>query len=355
VAGNLLQARKMEQCGEDIGLGLVAPAMGPFPLENTFGMRVACALLKRSLDPGKWETNIQFATARKRRSTYSNVFHASCQVGKVSVMAYETSKTYETHCPTYGYWFERFMLGCHKRMGDMVVSDYALSVEIFRDMLDGLEREFLETTSDAAADSVTEFANLIIFGFCCGLRGEEIVKVDVAGFLKYLGVGAEHDECPHLVVPLLGRLKGEMGERYHMMILARETESGIRPGLWADRLGRSLRRRGRTNGFVFQTSRGKQAKIGAYDDEFLDRLVGVRGRRARLFDPGVNVMEVYSLHRSLRRGSTTRATNRGVPKEIIEMNNRWRKLEAARGRRQGMSMMSHYTEIRLAIPTLWRY
>jgi hypothetical protein len=55
-AGKLSQARKMEQCGEDIGLGLVAPAMGPFPLEDTFGMRVACALLKRFLDPGKWET-----------------------------------------------------------------------------------------------------------------------------------------------------------------------------------------------------------------------------------------------------------------------------------------------------------
>jgi hypothetical protein len=34
-----------------------------------------------------------------------------------------------------------------------------------------------------------------------------------------------------MVVPLLGRLKGEMGERYHMMILARETESGIQHGI----------------------------------------------------------------------------------------------------------------------------
>jgi hypothetical protein len=106
-------------------------------------------------------------------------------------------------------------------------------------------------------------------------------------------------------VPLLGRLKGEMGECYHMMILARETESRIWPGSWANRLGKSLRQRGRTNGFVFQTSRGEQAKIGAYDDEFLDRLVGVRGRRARLFDPGINMMEVYSLWRLLHRGSTT--------------------------------------------------
>lgn len=37
---------------------------------------------------------------------------------------------------TYGYWFERFMLGCHKQtMGDMVaVPDYSLSVEIFQDI-----------------------------------------------------------------------------------------------------------------------------------------------------------------------------------------------------------------------------
>jgi hypothetical protein len=270
----------------------------------------------------------------------------------VLVMAYETSKTYETHCSTYGYLFKRFMLGYHKRMGDMVVSDYALSVEIFRDMLDGLEGEFLEATSDAAADSMTEFANLIIFGFCGGLRGKEVVEVDVAGVFKYLGVGAEHNECPHLVVPLLGRLKGETGECYHMMILARETGSGIWLWLWADRLGKSLGQRGRTNGFVFQTSRGKQAKIGVYDAEYLDRLVGVSGRRARLFDPRINVMEVYSLGRSLERGSTTRASNGGIPKEIIKMNNRWRKLEAAHGKRQGMSMMLHYTKIRLAIPTL---
>jgi hypothetical protein len=71
---------------------------------------------------------------------------------------------------------------------------------------------------------------------------------------------------------------------------------------------------------------------------------------------GLYIVEVYSLRRSLRRGSTTCATNARATQAIIEMNNRWRKLEEARGRRQGMSMISHYTKIRLAIPTLfWRY
>jgi hypothetical protein len=158
-----------------------------------------------------------------------------------------------------------------------------------------------------------------------------------------------------VVVPLLGRLKGETGERYHMMILARVTNSGLEPGKWADRLGESLRRRSIRNGFVFQTAKGKQSRIGDYEDDFIDRLVQARIVRPSLFAPDLNVVEVYSLRRSLRRGSTSAATNKGVPKEIIEMNNRWRKLEAARGRRPGMSMMAHYTDIRLAIPTLWRY
>ena len=100
---------------------------------------------------------------------------------------------------------------------------------------------------------------------------------------------------------------------------------------------------------------GKQAKIGSYEDEFLDRLVSVQERKGNLFEPGVNVMEVYSLRRSLRRGSTSEAVNKQVPQFIINLNNRWRQFEAARGRRPGMSMMAHYTEIRLSIPTLWRY
>lgn len=69
----------------------------------------------------------------------------------------------------------------------------------------------MESTSNAAGHSITEFANLIILGFCCGLRGDEIVKVDVAAFLKYMRVEAKHDKYPHVVSPLLGRLKGEMG------------------------------------------------------------------------------------------------------------------------------------------------
>jgi hypothetical protein len=100
VTANLGQARKMEKIGEEIGFASVAPKMGPFLVEDTFGMKIVCMILHQTLDPGKHEEHIQFSTARKIRSAYSNVYHASRMMKKVTVMAFEMNKLYETTCPT---------------------------------------------------------------------------------------------------------------------------------------------------------------------------------------------------------------------------------------------------------------
>ena len=121
----------MEICRNDtFDKGLVGPAMGPSPLEDTLGMKVACTMLRRSLDPGKWEECLQYVSTRKVRSTYSNMFHTSCHIRRILVMAYKTSKVYQRDCPTYGYWFECFSLGYHKGMGDKAVSDCGLLIGI---------------------------------------------------------------------------------------------------------------------------------------------------------------------------------------------------------------------------------
>ena len=99
--------------------------MGPFSLEDMFGMGVAMTMLLRSLDTGKNERTIQYLTMRRLQSAYSNIYNASSSLSNVAVMAKKTRKVFSTDCPTYGYWFERFMKGCHKRMGDEVNSDYA--------------------------------------------------------------------------------------------------------------------------------------------------------------------------------------------------------------------------------------
>ncbi|CAJ1960068.1 unnamed protein product [Cylindrotheca closterium] len=73
VKANFAQVKRLEKVGTDMfGIPSVTPVMGPFPLEDTFGMAIAACLLRRSLDPGRNENTIQFATARRFRSAFSN-------------------------------------------------------------------------------------------------------------------------------------------------------------------------------------------------------------------------------------------------------------------------------------------
>ena len=53
----------------------------------------------------------------------------------------------------------------------------------------------------------------------------------------------------------------------------------------------------------------------------------------------------FSLRRSPRRGATTEAENNNVDTASIEIINRWRKREAARGTEAVISMRQVYTQV----------
>lgn len=99
-------------------------------------MSAAIVTLQLSLNVGKNNTTVQFSTIQKFRSAYSNVYHASAsgQSG-ASLMAKDSKELFVTKCPTYGRWYEKFMRGCHKCMGDIVKLDRALSSSILIEVL----------------------------------------------------------------------------------------------------------------------------------------------------------------------------------------------------------------------------
>lgn len=72
-----------------------------------------------------------------------------------------------------------------------------------------------------------------VLSFCLGLCKEEVIKVEIAGFLSYFAAGKDHSEHPHVMVPLLGRLKGETREIWHLLPIVWKTRSGIKVGVWA--------------------------------------------------------------------------------------------------------------------------
>jgi hypothetical protein len=52
-----------------------------------------------------------------------------------------------------------------------------------------------------------------------------------------------------------------------------------------------------------------------------------------------NVQDEFSVYRPLRRGATSEAQNAQIPQDVIEANNRWRKLCRSKGLTPGGSMM----------------
>jgi hypothetical protein len=65
---------------------------------------------------------------------------------------------------------------------------------------------------------------------------------------------------------------------------------------------------------------------------------------------------LYSLKRSVRRGSTAQARNVGVPKDIIVLNNRWRSVERSRNKQAVPGeMIEYYTDVVIAVEALLKY
>jgi hypothetical protein len=53
------------------------PARGPWPIEDTFGVQMAVALLLRSLDEGKNAPRVQFETVGRLQAHLSNFVHST--------------------------------------------------------------------------------------------------------------------------------------------------------------------------------------------------------------------------------------------------------------------------------------
>jgi hypothetical protein len=67
------------------------PNMGPFPIEDVFGMKVVAVMLTQSLDTGKHAATIQFSTMRKMRGVFLNTYQFSAQgYSSSAVMAKDT-------------------------------------------------------------------------------------------------------------------------------------------------------------------------------------------------------------------------------------------------------------------------
>ncbi len=92
-----------------------------------------------------------------------------------------------------------------------------------------------------------------------------------------------------------------------------------------------------------------------FEPRFFDHLEQVQISRPELIPPTDDVSEEYGIYRSFRRGSPSEATNKGLPPEVIDANNRWRKFHQAGASRPTLAMREHYSDIRLMLNQFLRY
>jgi len=293
---------------------------------------------------------------RKLRAAYSNLFHASAS-GSVSMMTIgrDSAKTFLSSCPSHSLWFERFAKGCLRRMGQEVRQDLAMSVKVLLALLDLVEREWLADPSPQGKEVKVFIGAFAVIAYGGSFRGNEVFLTDLYGLTKYARMPLMENGSRYVIIPLLGRFKTEDGEQYHLTPLAFQTNSGIKIGTWVQRLVEVKAMHRQLHGPAFSDRRGKVLSSHWLEMEILDRLQEIQNRDDDLIPKEVNVHEEYGLARSFRRGATTQARNAGVAENDINVMNRWRSSEQAKGCKPRAKMQDHYSDIRQMVPTLLRF
>jgi hypothetical protein len=215
---------------QPLGIQPQYPALGPFPLEDNLGYGVAVAMLLKSLEPGRYDTYQQFATIHKLRAGYHNVYMSSC-LGANSLRSVggDKAKHYLNTCLTHSGWFEMFALGCLRRMGQEVHQDRAVSLLVMHALMSQFSKEWDATpaTNPCQRLWIASLASYCVVCFCGSFRGPEGFLVDLYGLCKYLNTTRHTSELAYVIIPLLGKVKNEHGERYHLTPLCSSTKSGL--------------------------------------------------------------------------------------------------------------------------------
>lgn len=327
------------------------PALGNPTVNDRLGLGVAILTVVTSLRAGQNSLTIQYDTMRKTQTWYGNAFDAGREYACDTVVGLDQKKQYLSHSHTFGKWFSRFMRGARLRMGMIRRQNEALTSAMVLAMCRRAEADWRTAQSAGRRIEVEDTVCFMLLGFGSGLRGEEVPLVSLEGLLTFWKETRE-EEDKYMMITLRGRFKGEVDERWHIVPICDETRSGIPFRLWMERIMyRRVALQGKTTGWLFEEKTGKRAKFGKYQDYFRSLIERVREEDPKLLPSAIETTD-FSLWRSLRRGAVLETTNHGVDVQVIELINRWRKKEAARGSEAGLPMRQVYTQVRSTLPTM---
>ncbi len=358
VNSNLLDFRQYMKHSKHVWGELPSlPEKGPFQLKDDFGMGPATVTLSRSLDKGRNSKFIQFNTARRIRSAYSNFWNASKFTLDIGVMQDGQSKLMTTDCPVYHYWYSRMMKGMHERMGDYVIQDQAISKELQEAIMESLERKMVEEPD--MYDRWVEIGVYVMILWLGALRGNEAMMASLDGCIAMMkqSESAQTEDRQFGVLVLKGRFKSSTGATQYLLYFSSNTKSQFRTTFrdWMKRLLDVRERQRKTTGWLFAKENGNPVEMSHFEVEILRIIVEIQEDTDGIVPKDMDVFDRYGVFRSWRRGATSIARNTPGMEQDIELNNWWRKVEKSRGKHVNSDMLSYYTEDLLVIDAKLRF
>ena len=354
-------ANKMEQALRLSELvGLTGPYLppGPLPPNDHCGYEVAVQIVLASRNGGKHSSAYtQWDTIRKIRTVYSNQVRAAAAANSVAWSIGDEDGRYTriTQDPCGSLWHNRFGQGCKKRMGQDWRPDRGMSVDLMLKLVAVIE------TRIGKSNNADEQGRLIIAGtyfmicYVVSLRGAEGLLLDLKGLREFWDQQPEK----YTVIALLGKIKGEHHERQHLLPSVNTTSSGLEVRSWILRLITYHVSCGRFSGPAICDQKGKVLLTSDLNDLLHESLSEIFDQEPQLFLKDIQSQDdlenKYSVFRSFRRGSDSRALSMGVGADDIDVVNRWSRKERSAGSRPSHSMRHHYADINLLLESFLRY
>lgn len=340
-------------------LGLEGPYIheGPLPSHDHCGYEVAIQMVIYSRREGRnSKTHLQPDSIRRLRSAYGNQARSSAQATRHTMALGDQKGRYQRFAtdPTGSFWFSRFYQGLLKRMGQVWKPNRAMSMKLFLAVLNEVEARIAAPTSTEECNNWVVFHSYAVVSYVVSLRGAEGMLLDLGGLNRHWKRTRDY-----VVIALLGKVKGENNDRSHLLPCVNTTSSGVRVRQSIERLLRLKQHQKLTQGPAVSDEQG--VALSSRDvDGFLHDVLEVLFETAReMFPPNVesleDVQKNYQAFRSFRRTSDTRAIEKGVSHDDIDVVNRWQKTERSGGSRPDAVMRQRYAQFDLLLAPFLRY
>eukprot|EP00956_Cyclotella_meneghiniana_P038890 scaffold161714_cov40-Cyclotella_meneghiniana.AAC.1 len=374
VDGHVRRIRDTIKNNLAIGKTTRFPPRGPFELDDTIGMGLGVDLLQRSLHSkgriGK-SPFIQWDAMRDLRSTFTKTWDSSpVGISEGSSFAGNASKIRFTSCPSQSVAFGDFLAGAEDRMGYDTRKQLYLRMPTIIEQLRLIRRD-AASAEPPESNSLYRLGALITILTAASLRGHEGLYFDIAATRKYLEQGRHgtipdkvlkrpvltEEECsnlPEVCLCLIGKFKGETGERHHSIVLANTSVSGLEPRWWIEKLLEVCASEGRVSGYAFKDDTNTLPTSADYNAMVRQYLKEIQSTRPDLFDEKEDLIR-YGISRTYRKSSETRARRAGLKDEDVKEVNRWKTTEQAKGKKPRHAMIDHYSDARGLATKTWRY